>query len=40
MLIAIGVVLWFVTVVVNRATGAEAGGARPMEDIGGPGPVN
>jgi amino acid transporter len=38
-LIAIGVVLWVVTVWVNRATGLKP--AEPaMADIGGPGPVN
>ncbi len=38
-LIAIGVVLWFVTVAVNRAAGVRP--AEPeMEDIGGPGPRN
>jgi basic amino acid/polyamine antiporter, APA family len=38
-LIAIGVVLWFVTVAVNRAAGV--GPAEPaMEDIGGDGPRN
>ncbi|WP_269929826.1 APC family permease [Aminobacter sp. HY435] len=38
-LIAIGVVLWFVTVLVNRATGQKP--AEPtMADIGGMGPVN
>ena len=38
-LIGIGVVLWVVTVFINRATGV-----KPLdptaEDIGGPGPVN
>jgi APA family basic amino acid/polyamine antiporter len=36
-LLAIGVVLWAITAMINRATGQ-----RPaeMEDIGGPGPVN
>ncbi len=38
-LLAIGVVLWVVTVLVNRATGLKP--AEPtMADIGGPGPVN
>ncbi|MPZ37441.1 MAG: amino acid permease [Rhizobiales bacterium] len=38
-LIAIGVVLWVVTVLANRATGLKP--AEPqMADIGGPGPVN
>jgi len=38
-LLAIGVVLWIVTVLVNRATGLKP--AEPtMADIGGPGPVN
>ncbi|SFT85387.1 APC family permease [Mesorhizobium sp. YR577] len=38
-LIGIGVLLWFVTVAVNRATGVSP--AEPtMEDIGGGGPVN
>ncbi len=38
-LIAIGIVLWFVTVAINRATGVQP--AEPvMEDIGGRGPVN
>ncbi len=38
-LIGIGVVLWFVTVMVNRATGVRPSDPT-MEDIGGPGPVN
>ena len=38
-LIAIGVVLWFVTVAINRAAGVQP--AEPiMEEIGGSGPVN
>ena len=38
-LLAIGVVLWVVTVLVNRATGVKP--AEPaMEDIGGSGPKN
>jgi hypothetical protein len=38
-LIAIGIALWVVTVLVNRATGVRP--ADPlMEDIGGPGPQN
>jgi hypothetical protein len=38
-LLAIGVVLWVVTVLVNRATGLKP--AEPaMADIGGRGPVN
>ncbi len=38
-LIGVGVVLWFVTVAVNRATGVRP--AEPsMEDLGGGGPVN
>jgi APA family basic amino acid/polyamine antiporter len=38
-LIAIGVVLWVVTVLINRATGVKP--SEPaMEDIGGPGPKN
>jgi APA family basic amino acid/polyamine antiporter len=38
-LLAIGVVLWVITVMINRATGQHP--AEPqMEDIGGPGPVN
>jgi APA family basic amino acid/polyamine antiporter len=38
-LLAIGVVLWVVTALVNRATGLKP--AEPaMADIGGPGPVN
>ncbi len=38
-LLAIGVVLWFVTVMINRATGQQP--TEPaMEDIGGAGPVN
>ena len=38
-LIGIGVVLWFVTVMVNRATGARPS-APTMEDIGGAASVN
>ena len=37
-LIGIGVVLWVVTVFVNRATGLTA--AEPMQRIGSRGPVN
>ena len=38
-LLGIGVVLWGVTVLVNRATGLKP--AEPeMEDVGGPGPRN
>lgn len=38
-LLGIGVVLWLVTVLVNRAAGV-APSEPAMEDIGGPGPVN
>ncbi len=38
-LLAIGLVLWVITVMINRATGQRPAEPR-MEDIGGPGPVN
>ncbi len=38
-LLGIGIVLWLVTVLVNRATG-QAPAEPKMDELGGPGPVN